>query len=300
MSLRFASELMLNGVRPARGLETSEPGLVREAMINRRPVSRHVPQPNTTVTPVPRHGRPNITDLIFDDGFTNGDRMDLSGVDGRGGRRPGDERGFIHKKIIGIGKQLIGNVPFVGGIAETLLETIIPGGRGRPRAIPETLPTTRSPWEEVPGHPESLPIIASGGFDGRNGARDCRSGLRWDPRLGACVSPISPVGADSFGGEAIMGRHGPGEVPGSRITDVATCGRGMVLGNDGICYKGLANKYRMYPRGRRPLLTGGDLNAITRSRSAGRKLATAREDLVGLGMLKIPTKRKKRSAPTLK
>lgn len=78
------------------------------------------------------------------------------------------------------------------------------------------------------------------------------------------------------------------------------CPRGMVLGDDGLCYRGLSrnSSRRMWPMGRKPLLTGGDLNAISRAASAAKKLKTQQKRLEKLGLLKKPSRRGSRSGPT--
>ncbi len=90
-----------------------------------------------------------------------------------------------------------------------------------------------------------------------------------------------------------MGRYGAGMVPGSMIIDRAVCLPGMQLGNDGICYnKGqITNKQRQWPKGRKPLLTGGELNAIRIAATAGRRLTAATKRLQTIGLMKKPTRR---------
>ena len=108
------------------------------------------------------------------------------------------------------------------------------------------------------------------------------------------VGGPQPVGGPA--GEAVMGRYGAGLVPGSRMIDRAICPRGMQLGNDGLCYnKGqIKNSERMWPRGRRPLLTGGEMRAISvASRAAGRLTRTAVR-LQEIGLIKKPVARKPR------
>ena len=96
-----------------------------------------------------------------------------------------------------------------------------------------------------------------------------------------------------------MGQYGAALVPGSQIVDRATCPRGTHLGNDGLCYNKsqISNKQRMWPAGRKPLLTGGDMNAIRIAARAGKKLAGATTRLQGLGMMPKASPRRRR-APT--
>jgi len=241
------------------------------------------------------------------------------------GGRPGDQRGFLHKKIFkgistiaGLGG-LIG-IPGASAVSRTfggfagrrLPPITIAGGPPPPRSfgrrprrpppvsvIPQTFGPTRTPTT-FPGQPlnihRALPV-GGGGGGGGDGTAPCPPRLRRNDQ-GLCVFPGSPFGAQEFGGDVIAGQYGAGFVAGSRIVDVAQCPRGTVLGKDGICYANLANKNRLYPRGRRPLLTGGDMKAIGRARTAGNRLANAKSDLIAIGMLKAagPRKRRKKAS----
>ena len=117
--------------------------------------------------------------------------------------------------------------------------------------------------------------------------------------LGGFDVPRAPLLPDpptqSAVGGAVMGRYGAALTPGSRIIDRAVCLRGMQLGNDGLCYnKGqISNKERMWPRGRRPLLTGGDMRAISIASRAGRRLENTAIRLQEIGLIKKPVARKR-------
>lgn len=91
-----------------------------------------------------------------------------------------------------------------------------------------------------------------------------------------------------------MGMHGAGIEPGIMTIDRAVCGRKMVLGNDGLCYaKGLANNKRMWPKGRKPLITGGELNAATIAARVGKRLDRTATKLRAQGLMKpLPRPRK--------
>jgi len=132
------------------------------------------------------------------------------------------------------------------------------------------------------------------GIGGRNGsgATPCDPPLVRDAR-GLCLFPGSPAGAEAFGGESILGQYGAGMVAGSQIVDRAVCLKGMQLGNDGVCYNKsqISNKQRMWPAGRKPLLTGGDMRAISTAARAGRRLELATKRLQKMGMMKKPTTR---------
>jgi len=71
------------------------------------------------------------------------------------------------------------------------------------------------------------------------------------------------------------------------------CRRGMQLATDGLCYNrgAITNKQREWPRGRRPLLTGGDMRAIGVASRAANKLERTTKRLQGMGMMKKPASR---------
>jgi len=94
-------------------------------------------------------------------------------------------------------------------------------------------------------------------------------------------------------GEAVMGRFGAGMKPAVFSQQVRRCPRGAILGApeaDGtsLCYnrKEITNKERAWPRGRRPLLTGGEMRAISVASSAAKRLQAKQKQLEKLGLLK--------------
>jgi len=121
-------------------------------------------------------------------------------------------------------------------------------------------------------------------------------GMRRDPRTGDCRFFLGDQSGrdDQPIGDAVMGRYGAAEVPGSRVIDRAICRRGMVLGDDGFCYNKsqIKNADRQWPRGRRPLLTGGDMRAISIAATAGRRLERTTKRLQKIGLMKKPASRR--------
>ena len=85
-----------------------------------------------------------------------------------------------------------------------------------------------------------------------------------------------------------MGQYGAALEPGVMMIERSVCLPGMQLAKDGLCYnKGaITNSQRMWPRGRRPLLTGGDMRAIGIAARAGSKLDRTTKRLRALGMMK--------------
>jgi len=218
---------------------------------------------------------------------------------------------FVHKRL------LRATVGFVTGGPTGAIAGALSGG-GRREAAP---PIRRQPSRAlVPVSRTARPSVASaeeqeeGRFAKfapaaqpfRRLTGGCIFPTRRDPRTGQCrvfvgtqtgrdddviqARPISSGGGPA--GEAVMGRFGVAMVPGNRVIDRAVCLPGMKLGKDGLCYDKIANKDRRWPRGRKPLLTGGEMRAISvASRAAGRLTRTAVR-LQEIGLIKKPVARK--------
>ena len=199
------------------------------------------------------------------------------------GGRPGDKRGFIHRKLLGgIGK-IAGLLPIPGaGIISTVARTLAGSGRTVSRS------QTARP-SAFSGQEKELGRQLKFGGSSVAAADTCPRGFRPDFRTGQC----EPAAGQEIG-EAVMGNYGAGLVPGSMVIDRAVCLRGMQLGDDGICYNKsqISNKQRMWPAGRKPLLTGGDMRAISTAARAGRRLEGATKRLQRLGMMKKPAARR--------
>ncbi len=219
------------------------------------------------------------------------------------GGRPGDERAFIHKKILGAVGSIAGILPIPGaGIVGTVARTLAGGGGPARATVPRALtarPSQTSAAEKELGRNVKL---GGGVTIGRRG---------FAPLAGAglpCVPPFrrAPDGScklflgDRPGpdgeapmGDAVMGMHGVGVAPGIMSINRSVCGRKMVLGDDRICYnKGLSNSKRMWPKGRRPLVTGGEMNAVTIASRVGKRLDNAASKLRAQGLMKPLPKRK--------
>ena len=232
------------------------------------------------------------------------------------GGKPGDARGFLHKSFIGraiggVAKRVISATP-VGAALTTgfaIAKNVI---RPPARPVSSRTLTARPSLAGAQGKEEArrlkFPDLTPRGV-GVASPLGIRSDRRGDlgagpcdypkvrDRTGRCRTPTSgEFGGEQFGvGEAVMGRYGAALEPGSMIIDRAVCLAGMQLGNDGLCYnKGaISNSQRMWPRGRRPLLTGGDMRAIGIATRAGRQLDRTTKRLRSLGMMKaLPKPRK--------
>lgn len=189
----------------------------------------------------------------------------------------------FHKKLFSLATSLI---PGPGG-------AIIRGITGGNKAAP-----TRAKWTEQDFTAAKAQCVVQGlAFD--TGSRECVA-LAAPPRNGTSVmvplpdvdpNLLSPAEQSVSQGQARMGRYGAGMVPIAEMIRRMDCTfggtvRGLILGDDGLCYnKGqISNKERKWPRGRRPLLTGGEMRAIsTAARAAGRlKRTTGRLEKIGM------------------
>lgn len=222
------------------------------------------------------------------------------------GSKPGDERGFFHKRLLGLAGGVIkraipgASVAFdiIGAgkqiVAPSPVPQIAPGGGrtfGRGGTKIKTALQKKVATDIKFGAEDLVNLIAP--------PAECPRGTRPDPR-GFCVSPESDFGGRSLGpargqvGEAVLGQFGAALEPGVMVINRSVCLPGMQLAKDGLCYnKGaITNSQRMWPRGRRPLLTGGDMSAISQASRAANKLSRTTKRLQQLGMMKkAPTRR---------
>jgi len=150
-----------------------------------------------------------------------------------------------------------------------------------PRASLGPTRATRAPVARSVSIP-SIPDIPS--------AFPCILPWRIDPDTGDCkIFAGEQVGRDDTPiGEVVMGRYGAGEMPGNMVVNRAICRPGMVVGDDGVCYNKsqIRNSQREWPRGRRPLLTGGDMRAISVASRAGKRLERTTKRLQKIGLMK--------------
>ena len=231
----------------------------------------------------------------------------------------GNEHGFVHRKLLGGISKLTGFLPGPIAGAVSSITGRLASSRARKQVAqqikfgPEpdqAFVRTRGVGEKraygeqgagslvdcLVGYIRSgdgrrcLPTFAGNG--GGGGRTDCPPPLVRGP-MGLCLERTSPVGAARLGGEATMGQYGAAMIPGSQIVDRATCLRGMQLGNDGLCYNKsqIRNNQRMWPAGRKPLLSGGDMRAISTAARAGRRMELATKRLQKMGMMKRPARR---------
>ena len=246
--------------------------------------------------------------------------------------RPNDCRGFIHKKLFGVVKKVasVGSsfVPggtvvraalgIIGGGGRVRRQLQFAGGGGGGGAGGGGCPP--GSWRDSQGRcrldrgantPTNPIRIAGTGTDaaavwkefGDTGARTtqataatCIPPARLDPRTGECrVFLGEQSGRDDVPmGETVMGKYGAAYIPGSMVVDRAVCLPGDVVGKDGFCYakRSLSNKERLWPRGRQPLLTGGEMRAISIASRAAHRFARTQKRLEHIGMIKRPATRR--------
>lgn len=105
------------------------------------------------------------------------------------------------------------------------------------------------------------------------------------PFIGTAPGPDPSAGVSLTGGRQLHGRIGADlhsdHMPTVVRRNVRDCGRGFVLGVDGICHpkKSLRNSERWYPKPRRPLGTAGDLNAVTKAKAFSKRLVNNQKSL---------------------
>ena len=228
----------------------------------------------------------------------------------------GDRRGFVHKRI---GRAVVGGVTgfvrggvtgAVGGAASGFVGGGVPAatvcppgfdlsasGGCAPRSVTIRAPAFRRFRQQTFRQPSAVDVTPVPGVIGfvQRVIPGGETGLEVLPSDGGDPGAVGPAAAP---GVAVVGRFGAGIEPMVRVSQVRDCQRGMVLAVDGLCYnrRDLRNSERFWPRGRRPLLTGGDMRAISTAASAARKLQRKQKDLMKLGLLPKPTAR--RRAPT--
>jgi len=194
-------------------------------------------------------------------------------VTSRAGQARGGFFGDIFKKI---GGAVLGAIPG-GGIVRTGLELgsgLFSGG-GR-SAVP--VATTCPPGFSIGPGGQCMPDRF---------APEGRSPLPQTPFI-TTPAEVS-VGVT---GEAVMGRFGAALTPQIMSSTRRVCLPGMVLGDDELCYnrRDLTNRERKWPKGRAPLLTGGERNAITKAARAAGKIKRTTQQLQKLGMLPKPSR----------
>ena len=229
----------------------------------------------------------------------------------------GDERGFVHKRIFrglkgAVGGILGGPGGIIGGAARGFFDPGIPPIPSRAPVLTRAQAMTRFGAGATAAELASVglaPVACPAGFvlilgrcvptSVQSIVSDVGATFR-PPQLGRVNGPlVGPPRPDQFG-EAVMGQYGAALQPEVRESTTRRCPRGSVLGTDGLCYnrRDIRNSERFWPRGRRPLLTGGEMRCISIASSAAKKFQKKQKQLQELGFLKAPPARR-RAAPAV-
>lgn len=120
-------------------------------------------------------------------------------------------------------------------------------------------------------------------------AFECPTPTVYDPVTGQCMHPGSPADVTDPGGGIpwvpVKGKYGVAESPMTERQLHRSCRNGMVLGKDDNCYhpQTLHKWERKWPRGPRPLLTGGEMAAIRKASTAVNKIKRTKKRLKRIG-----------------
>jgi hypothetical protein len=228
--------------------------------------------------------------------------------------KPGDRRGFVHKRIFGGIKGAVGGLISGGPLGAITggLGGVLGGGEDEPAPFitPGVVPGAIVQQGCPPGFARQAdggcsPTMAFGTPSGRRIPQTER--IDFGPPGDEGVGPqrgrgVAPPGSQlerqiQPGGKPVRGRFGAAMNPRIELNRVRTCKAGMVLGKDRKCYnkRDLRNSERMWPRGRRPLLTGGEMRAVSVASAAAKKLQRKEKQLQELGLLKKPASRSRRA-----
>ena len=231
----------------------------------------------------------------------------------------GDQRGFVHRRIFGGIKGALGGIlGGPSGVFGGALGGFLQPSGGPPIVTPDSAGGC-PPRMQNNGRGQCVPL---GTVDSAGGcppgftptvSGDCQP--KGPKSRALTFAPMPSSFAQDFDirvqgqpppdrqllpfGEAVMGRFGAGLKPAFFSQQVRRCPRGAILGApeaDGtsLCYNRgqISNKQRAWPRGRRPLLTGGEMRAISIASSAADKLQRKQKQLQKMGMLKLPAARR--------
>jgi len=150
-------------------------------------------------------------------------------------------------------------------------------------------------WGTGGGESPSSPGTTIPGYTPGIVATQCPTGYRWSGTqcvaegFGGWVERVLPGGATGTlpetpggAGGATMGAFGipammPFQVGTINGGPILRCPSGAVLGKDNLCYmKGsIPNQHRKWPRGTRPLLTGGEMKTLRKIRTLENKVKRA-------------------------
>jgi len=221
-----------------------------------------------------------------------------------------DERGFIHRSgfgraLGGIVSGVVGAIPVVGGVIQGIQGVIqgfggadtVPQATGCPPGFIRTAagcaPTGTIAMERRGSFASrARERIVLGSVPGvRNGGPPpSLVGPLLDPFATGRPSRVNggPIDRPEIPTLAVTGQFGAGFEASIVSRELRLCPPKTVLGVDGVCYnrRDLRNDERAWPRGRRPLMTGGDVRAISIANRAATRLQKKQKQLEDMGMLK--------------
>lgn len=209
----------------------------------------------------------------------------------------------FHGKLLSLAKDFIPGGSIAGAALDIINRKHGGGGGGGKKArckaqggwLDNTKRCRGDFGPNTPGNPVFYLDAAGGGGTGFAPTGPCVFPWRTDPATGECALFLGDqVGADDRPpADAVMGRYGAAYVPGRHVINRSVCLPGDLVGKDGLCYdrKSLTNKERMWPRGRQPLLTGGEMRAISIASRAAGKFERTQKRLQKMGMIKKPAAR---------
>jgi len=202
---------------------------------------------------------------------------------------PNDRRNFVHRRVIGA----VGG--FLGGGIPGAASGFVRGGGGQPRAVSlrPALPRTR----QLRLCDDGRPVGPDGHCHGPVAQAFFHPIQTGTSIASSLVGPSRPQAAAV--GSAVMGRFGAGLQPFIETSTRRNCLPGMVLGKDGLCYNksDISNKNREHPKGRRPLGTPGELAALSKAASFGRRMESTVKRMQKIGVLKKPRRGAPRARP---
>lgn len=148
------------------------------------------------------------------------------------------------------------------------------GGGGQTLPPPPSGP--RAPFTGPTGNAPSIP----GDCPGLMSVRDPFTGQcvnlgdllpGGDPAVTGRAPRVPQTQGVSGFGQPVLGLNGAGVLPRVVNRQVFECPPDHVLGKDNVCYDSLPKSKRKWNPGAKPLLTGGEMNAISKAaRAAGR------------------------------
>jgi len=195
--------------------------------------------------------------------------------------KPNDVRAFVHRRIGRAVGGFISGGPLgaVSGFVQSDRPSSRRGGSPTPRRVQDAFRRGRA-------------------AAGIKATSRCRPGQRRVGKFCLDLKAALPggdplVSRAGANGRVVAGEFGSGVQPDREVVEVRRCPPGMVLAkSDGLCYlrSDIKNSNREHPRGRRPLGTPGEMAALAKAASFGRRMETTVKRMQRIGVLKRPSR----------